>query len=157
MIFVKYPDVKGDCNVDGYVDQLMVDSFQFGVGLGVGRNGPSAERTTSVPQFSEISFSRSGDAATPQLMQLCASATPKSEVIITITREDNGKHLPMTEIKLSDVFISSISCSSGGDVPHESLSLNFDTIVIDYTSQKSAGGQEGKTTFGWDLGKNTKK
>lgn len=157
MIFIKFPDVKGPSTVNGFVDQLMVDSMQFGVSLGVTSNGPAAGRTTSIPQFSEISFSRTGDTATPQLLQLCASGTSKPTVVITITREDNGDHLTNTEITLTNVFVSGISFSSSGGSPYESLSLNYDSIKVDYTSQKVGGGQEGKTPFGWDLRQNKAK
>lgn len=151
MLFINIPDVQGPSEVTGFEKQLIVDSMQFGMGIGVTSTGPAADRTTSIPSFSELSFTRTSDTATPQLMQLCAGAKPKDKVIITITREDSDAHLALVEITLTNVYVTNLSLSSGGDMPHESFSLNYDTIKVDYTSQKKAGGKQGKTPFGWDI------
>jgi len=55
---------------------------------------------------------------------------------------------------LTDVIISNLSVSSGGDLPSESFSLNYAVIKAKYTKQKEEGGQEGVAPFGWDISKN---
>jgi len=52
------------------------------------------------------------------------------------------------------VILSGFSVSSGGDLPSESISLNYAAIKVDYTKQKEEGGQEGVAPFGWDISKN---
>jgi type VI secretion system secreted protein Hcp len=57
-------------------------------------------------------------------------------------------------VTLTDVILNGLSVSSGGDLPQESVSLNYAAIKVEYTKQKEEGGQEGIAPFGWDLSKN---
>lgn len=157
-IFVKFPDgtIKGQTQVDKFKDQLEVNSFQFGVGLGVSQASTNQTRSTSHPSFSEVVVSRVSDSASPQLLQHCAGGiTLAGDTIITFTREDKGETLSLIVMKLTDVILSSVSLSSGGDEPSESISLNFAQITVEYTKQKEEGGKEGVAPFGWDISKNT--
>lgn len=156
-IFVKFPDgtVKGQTQVEGFKDTLEVSSFQFGAGLSVTSGTSNQTRSTSHPSFSEINVTRVSDSATPQLLQHLASATTMAgDTVITFTREDNNATLSLIVIKLTDVILSSVSLSSGGDEPQESISLNYAKITVEYTKQKEEGGKEGVAPFGWDLSKN---
>ncbi|REN18930.1 Hcp1 family type VI secretion system effector, partial [Mycobacterium tuberculosis] len=84
-------------------------------------------------------------------MQKLASGTVLAgDTIITFPREDKDGLLPLLVITLTDVIISNLSVSSGGDLPSESFSLNYAVIKAKYTKQKEEGGQEGVAPFGWD-------
>ncbi len=156
-IFIKFPDgtVKGQTQVEGFKDTLEVFSFQFGVGLPVTSGTSNQTRSTGHASFSEITVSRVSDSATPQLLQHLASATTLAgETVITFTREDNNKTLNLIVMKLTDVILSGVSLSSGGDEPQESISLNYAKITLEYTKQKEEGGMEGVAPFGWDISLN---
>ena len=76
------------------------------------------------------------------------------DTTITFTREDKGVTLNLIVIKLTDVILSGVSLSSGGDEPQESISLNYAKITLEYTKQKEEGGKEGVAPFGWDISLN---
>ncbi|MFZ4622618.1 MAG: Hcp family type VI secretion system effector [Rhodoferax sp.] len=150
--------IKGACKLEGYIDKLQVDSFQWGAGIGISAAGAAnTTRTVSTPSISEVTLSRSSDKATPQLLKMLTKpvASPIGKVIISFTRNDavaqNAKYMEFT---LEDVFISGLSISSGGDTPSESLSLNFSKITVDYFVQGLEGTADGKESFIYDASKN---
>ncbi|CAA2103484.1 Hcp family type VI secretion system effector [Variovorax paradoxus] len=154
-IYLKLPGVTGQTQIEGHKDELEVQSFQFGAGLAVTAGTSNQERTSGKPSFSEITVTRSSDSATPQLLQkLAGGEVFAGDTIISFPREDKSGLLPLMVVTLTDVILSSFSVSSGGDIPHESISLNFAAIKVEYTKQKEEGGQEGIAPFGWDLSKN---
>ncbi|RSZ36018.1 MULTISPECIES: type VI secretion system tube protein Hcp [unclassified Variovorax] len=154
-IYLKIPGVTGQTQIEGHKDELEVQSFQFGAGLAVTAGTSNQERTAGKPSFSEITVTRTSDSATPQLLQKLASGTVLAgDTIITFPREDKDGLLPLLVITLTDVIISNLSVSSGGDLPSESFSLNYAVIKAKYTKQKEEGGQEGVAPFGWDISKN---
>lgn len=154
-IYLKIPGVTGQTQIEGHKDEMEVQSFQFGVGLPVTAGTSNQERTSGKPSFSEVMVTRTTDSATPQLLQkLAGGEVLEGDTIITFPREDKSGLLPLMIVTLTDVIISSYSVSSGGDLPTESISLNFAVIKVDYTKQKEEGGQEGIAPFGWDISKN---
>ena len=156
-IYVKFPDgtIKGQTQVDLFKDCLEVNSFQFGAGLSVTSATTNQTRSTGHAHCSEVTLSRVSDSATPQLLQHLAEAqTLAGDTTITFTREDKGVTLNLIVIKLTDVILSGVSLSSGGDEPQESISLNYAKITLEYTKQKEEGGKEGVAPFGWDISLN---
>lgn len=154
-IYLKIPGVKGQTQVDGHKDELEVNSFQFGAGIAVTNTTTNQDRTSGVPSFSEITVSRTSDSATPQLLQkLSQGEVLAGDSIITFVREDKGVLLKLITVTMTDVVVSGVSLSSGGEPPMESISLNFAKIKVEYTKQKEEGGQEGIAPFGWDISLN---
>jgi type VI secretion system secreted protein Hcp len=154
-IYIKLPDIKGQTQVDGHKEELEVESFQFGAGIAVTNTTTNQERTSGKPSFSEVTVTRTSDSATPQLLQKLAQGDVfTGDTIISFVREDKGTLLKLIVITLTDVILSGVSLSSGGDVPTESISLNYAKIKVDYTKQKEEGGQEGVAPFGWDISLN---
>jgi type VI protein secretion system component Hcp len=70
-------------------------------------------------------------------------------------RADGDKRVPYLKITLSDVIVSSVQISGGGEVPMESVTFNYGKIEWEYTKQNIKGGAAGgKSTGSWDLAKN---
>jgi type VI protein secretion system component Hcp len=57
---------------------------------------------------------------------------------------------------LNDVLVSSVSSggASGGDVPTESVTLNYGRIKFEYYQQRIDGSFILAGTFGWDILRN---
>ncbi|QNK68935.1 Hcp family type VI secretion system effector [Variovorax sp. PAMC26660] len=155
-IYIKFPGITGQTQVEGHKDELEVSSFSFGAQISVTSITTNKTRTLDKPNFSDISLSRYCDSATPQLLQKLASGEVfKGETIISFTREDNGALLDLIVMKLTDAILSSLQLSSGGDPPSESLSLNYSKIEIAYKQQKKEGGPDGVAPFVWNVATNT--
>ncbi|RYZ11872.1 MAG: type VI secretion system tube protein Hcp, partial [Comamonadaceae bacterium] len=150
------PTINGQSTIKGYEKTLEVLSFSHSVSIATSPGMTNAERTGGKPNFSDLSFSRYTDSATPQLMQACAGGTVlDGDTILTVARNDeSGAVLPMVVFTLKDVVISMVSTSGGGDLPMESVSLTYSHIKVDYHVQKIAGGLEGVTPFVFNVATN---
>lgn len=152
------PAIKGEVTAEGYKDQIALDSFQFGAGVGVDSPvGNAGKRSTSAASLSEIVVTTSLDNATgPMLDKLCAG-TSIDKITISFSKASskdavgNDKYLIIT---LEDVFFSAVSLSSGGDAPAVSISLNFGKIKAEYHKSDEKGVLTKGLGFGWDLGLN---
>jgi type VI secretion system secreted protein Hcp len=154
MIYLKIDSIKGNCTDDGFKEQIMVDSFQHGLSLALTNHGKNSDRTAGGPSFSEMSFSKVMDSSTPLLYAACAGARPLKTAVVTVTRDENDKHMTTVVYNLGEAMISSISTSgSSGGMPHESFSIHFTTITSQVTQQNTDSTKKGVAPFGWDLKK----
>jgi type VI secretion system secreted protein Hcp len=144
-IYVKYEGIKGDVTAEGYTDFFEVQSFQWGVGRGIGSPlGGSKDREASTPSVSEITVTKTQDNATTELLRQALWGEGK-KVEIKFTKTDKDKFEAYLEIDLEECMISGYSASSGGDRPTESLSLNFTKITlnnIEMASKNEAGSPD---------------
>ncbi|MES1265632.1 MAG: type VI secretion system tube protein Hcp [Variovorax sp.] len=153
---IKIPTIVGQTTFEGYKDNLEVLSYSHGVAMQVTHGVSNSERTAGRPNFQDFTITRYSDSATPQLMQACAGGTTlKGDTVFTIARNDESAAvLPLIVITLANVVITSISMSGGGDMPVETVTLNFTHMKLDYTVQKAEGGKEGVTPFVFNLATN---
>jgi type VI secretion system secreted protein Hcp len=152
-IYLNYtsPAITGDVTATGYEKWLEVDSFQWGVGRGIGSaQGSSGNREASTPSISEITVTKRQDESSGKLLQECYNGVGTATVTITFVRTGS----PATEYLsfiLTNVMISGLSMSSGGDRPSESLSLNFTKIEVDIIPQNADGTAGSKFPVTYDL------
>ncbi len=151
-------DIKGEVTATGYIDEIELTSLQVGVGIGVASpSGGGGKRTHSAASFSEVTASKAFDNASGLIFDKLAAGTAVPEVVITFVRASgkdkagNDKYLTIT---LSDVLFSGWSMSSGGEMPSESVSLNYGKIKIDYMKSDKDGVLTQGTIAGWDLATN---
>jgi type VI secretion system secreted protein Hcp len=149
------PEIKGEVTAEGYKDQIALNSFQFGAGVGVDSpTGNAGKRSTTAASLSEITVTTSLDNATgPMLDKLCAG-TAVDKITISFAKASskdavgNDKYLIIT---LENVFFSGVSLSSGGEAPSVSISLNYAKIKAEYHKSDVGGVLTKGLGFGWDL------
>jgi type VI secretion system secreted protein Hcp len=132
-IFLKYGDLKGEVTATTHKEWIQLHSFQWGVGRGISAGvGGASKREASAPSVSEVTVTKSFDAASPLLLKEALGG--KAAVIkIDLTQtDDKGSHIAYQKYILTDCLVSGYSVSSGGDRPEESLSLNFNKIDSEY-------------------------
>lgn len=132
-IYMKYASIKGEVPQTTHKDWIEVQSFQWGVGRGVGQGlGGGSQRESSAPTCSEVVVTKVFDISSPLLLKE-ALGGKAVEVKVEITQTDNsGKHVAFQKYVLTDTLISGYSISSGGARPAESISLNFLKIDSEY-------------------------
>lgn len=150
-IYMKFGSINGDVTTDGYKDWISLDSFQLGVGRGIGSAaGGLDNREGSEPSVSEVTISKQMDKASPKLFQDAVGGDLGAKVQIAFTTTTKDKVDKYLEYELTNCGLSGYSVSSGGDRPTESLSLNFTKIVWSFTAKDAkVGGSPEKV--GWDL------
>ena len=154
-IYVKYtsPNITGDVTTQGYAGQMEIQSFQWGIGRGVGSpTGASGNREASTPSVSEITLTKMLDQASGDLLKEAFSGAGKATAVIAMVRTDGGGGVTYLEYTLTNVMLSGYSISSGGDRPSESISLNFTKIEAKFTPQKDDGTAGTPATVTYDLG-----
>jgi type VI secretion system secreted protein Hcp len=150
-IYMKFGDIKGLVETEGFKDWVELNSFQWGAGRGVGSaTGSSKEREASAPSISEITVTKVFDEASNKLLldALAGELNSKVEIKFTVTTKNQTDTFLAYE--LTNCGISGYSISSGGDRPSESLSLNFTKITTTYNARESAG-KSSPNTVGYDL------
>ena len=78
--------------------------------------------------FSDFSFSKLLDKASPKLAQACAAGTHFDKIEVELCRAGTEKVVFM-KIQLTDSIISHIGLSASGDFPTESVGLNYGKIL----------------------------
>jgi type VI secretion system secreted protein Hcp len=150
-IYMKYGSIKGPVTTDGFKDWIELDSFHWGVGRSVGTAARGAySREHSEPTLSEITVTKRTDVASPKLFLDAVAGKLDNKVEIKFTTTTKGKVETFLTYKLENTGLSGFSASSGGDMPVESLSLNFTKISTTFTGFDPAisGSPE---TVGYDL------
>ncbi|PXW97472.1 type VI secretion system secreted protein Hcp [Sphaerotilus hippei] len=151
VIILEIKDVKGNCQIDKYQGQIIIQSFSHGVSLPLQMDTSNTERTAGRPIFQEMSFSKMADMSTPVLYAACVEGRKLGDAKIHIGRNENGVFMSVIEYVLTNAMVSNISTSGGGGIPGDSFSLNFTKITMDFTQQKSDSTKKGTANFGWDL------
>ena len=153
MILLKFDtEIKGDATVDAHENWITVDSFQLGVGRSIQASGGGKSRDTSNPSFSEATFTKSTDMASPDLwfQAICGKSLVKAHVHFYQTSGAETPGRVYLTYELEEPIVSSYSLSSGGERPTESVSLNFTKILKqfdDWSGDKVTTGTPKK----WDV------
>ena len=149
-IYMKFGSFKGASTTEGFKDWIELDSFQWGVGRGIGSAARGAEsREASEPSISEVVTKRM-DKSSPSLLTDAMAGQLNAKVEIKFTTTTKNQVTDFLTYELTNTGLSGYSVSSGGDMPVESLSLNFTKIAVTYkgTAPDVSGTPE---TVGYDL------
>lgn len=150
-IFMCYGSITGDVTTSGFENWTELQSFQWGVGRGVGSAmSGSMSRESSIPSISEIVATKMMDSASPGLWTDAVAGMFNTAVTITFTTTSQGQTEKFLSYELTDCGLSGYSVSSGGDMPSESISLNFAKVSWTLTPVKPDGSGT-PVTQGYDL------
>ena len=150
-LYMKYGSIKGPVTTEGFKDWVECKSFQWGIGRAIGTAARgSYSREHSEPTISEITVTKLTDVASPKLMLDAVAGKLDSKVEIKFTTTTKGKVETFLTYKLENAGISHYSMHSGGDMPIESLSLNFTKITKTFTGMEP-GITGSPETVGYDL------
>lgn len=148
-LFMKIDGIEGESKVDGYEKQLELTSMSNGVAVAVSSVVHGHERTHDLPNFTEMSFTKVSDKASPKLFEAAFKAEVLKTIKVTQCREDKGKILAQVEYELHEPIITNYSTSSGGETPMETFGINFTGIKMTWVVQKEGGGKEGNVAVEW--------
>lgn len=142
--------IKGDVTAEGYVDQIEIFSFQWGIGRGVdSAMGSSKNRQASAPSISEVVITKALDDSTAKILEEALDGKDAT-VTISFVRTGSPAVLYLKYI-LQKVIMSGYSISSGGDRPSESISLNFTKVEINVIPEKDDATEDSKIPVIYDL------
>jgi type VI secretion system secreted protein Hcp len=126
-IYMKYGAIKGGVAAAGHEGWIELNSFQWSVGRAISSPTGSSGREISAPSISEIVVTKPTDIATVALLREALEGGGQ-DVSIDFCKTDQGKVTVYLSYTLNDTLISGDAIGSGGDLPEESISLNFTKI-----------------------------
>ncbi|MGC9270468.1 Hcp family type VI secretion system effector, partial [Acidiphilium sp.] len=147
-VYMKYDTIAGDVTTEGFKDWIELNSVQWGVGRGISMQSGSGEgRESSLPSLSEITITKDYDKASSDLLKEALSGAAKPvKIAFTRTGKAGSGTENYLEIDMTEVIMSGLSMSSGGDKPSESLSLNYSTISFKNTPMSDSGASSTPVT-----------
>ena len=147
-IFLNLTDIKGESADSKHKDEIVVQSWAWGIAQQVihsGGGGSGAGKAS----FEDLHFTHQIDKASPLLMLACASGRHIRDATLTVRKA--GKTLQeFLIVKLKDVLVTSVDPAVNDDT-HESVTLNFAQVDLEYKPQKADGSLGPGIHFGWDL------
>ncbi len=148
---MKYGSINGPVSTKGFEKWIELSSFQWGSGRAIGSAARgSTSREHSEPSLSEVTVAKLTDVASPKLFLELVAGKLDNKVTIKFTTTTKGAIDTFLTFELTDCGVSGYSLSSGGEMPQESISLNFTKISKTFKGLDPdiAGTPE---TVGYDL------
>ena len=146
-IYMKYASINGSATAQSHEQWITCGSIQWGGGRAIGTpTGSAKNREASMVSISEVVITKNQDDASPELLKRSYVGTDGEDVTIHLTTTSNEGVNTIMELLLTNTLVSGFSCSSGGDRPTESVSLNFTKIESTFHNQ-ALEGTEASTPF----------
>ncbi len=150
-IYLKLGKIDGGVTESDHVDWIDIASMQFGSGRAVTTpTGTATNRSATAPSISEITLSKTFDKSSNNLFNEAVVGKGQDAKIHFMRSQADGMEM-FLEYTLTEAMVSSYSMSSGGDVPSETISLNFTKVEMRYLPTKTDGGLGSALTAGYDL------
>lgn len=148
--FLKIDGIPGEATDRNHAGQIDIESFSWGAtnaGAAAATGGAGAGKVS----FSDFSFAKLQDKASPLLLQFAASGKviPKVTLYGVSAGEQRVDYMTIT---LSEVLITSFqSAGSAGSAQMDSVSVNFAKIQYEYRPLGADGKFGPAVRAGWDL------
>lgn len=145
--FLKIEGVDGESTDKGHKNEIDVLSWSWGEtnSTSLGSGGAGAGKVI----MQDFHFTKTVDKASPKLFLHTADGRHFPKATLTVRRTERPQEY--LKIELENVLVSSYQVSgSGGTVPTDSFSLNFEKIKWTYQTESEV------IQDGWDLGTNTR-
>ena len=134
--FLNVDGIPGDSTAAGYAGQIVVNSWQFGVGRTLVTGNPASAAKVNCADFV---FAKILDVSSPGLLRESLGGSAISKVVLSGTRTATPDQVLFLRITFTNVLESSYAMSSGGDTPTESVSFNYGTLLVEYRAQNTDG------------------
>jgi len=153
-------DIPGECTIEGFKDQIVLESFSFGVSNNGSTDPSNGTRTLGKGSISGVNVGKQFDLASAKMMQYCMTSTVIPKAVITVGQEVNKAFEKLLEVVLENCYVqfNSTSVTGGeGSRPHDGFALDFSKITVTYKPQVVKGEKKGQNQFIWDLATNVDK
>ncbi|NWB94256.1 Hcp family type VI secretion system effector, partial [Pseudomonas agarici] len=143
-MFLKLGDIKGESKDQQHRDEIEIQSIQWGMNQSGSMHTGSGGGSGKV-SINNLSFSKSMDKSSPNLMAACSSGKHFPEATLTVRKAGGTSPVEYLVITLKEVMVASYGTNGnqGGDILHEDIALNFAKVEVSYQSQKADGGKDG--------------
>ncbi len=142
-IKIEGPDVEGEAADSDHTNEIQVLSWSHSFNQPTSPVRVSAgSGTVEKANHSDFSFTKYTDSSTDDLLKLCWQGNQIEKCTFTAYRADgDNEPVEYLKIEMEKVIISNVSIGGGtGDVPTETVSLNYGKVTYTYKKQKTEDG-----------------
>lgn len=151
-IFLKLGDIKGESTDARHRDEIDVLSWDWGVEQGVAAIAGGGAGTAGKPKLRNLRFAHQIDAASPFLMNACATGKHPKDATMTV-RRSGAQGLDVITVRLSGVAVASVTAEvngANGDL-FETVTLSFSKINFDYMPTNADGAAGAPIAFAYSV------
>ena len=146
-IYMKVPDTKGTVTARGYENEIELNSLQFSASHPVITGQIAGQRLVD-PSLSEVVITKRLDLSSSSLLRFTLDHRFLDKLTFNFTRTSAGATETFLQIVLRETLLTGYSFSSSGDIPVESLSINYIAIefvhfAVDAAGRTVSGGPDG--------------
>jgi type VI secretion system secreted protein Hcp len=151
-IFLKIDGIDSDATDKSHETWIACTSMNMGTVRPMNvETGRGMQRETTNPEFEEISLTMPMHKGSPKVFMASIVGKAKTVTIhVTRTAEASGASNYL-ELTLTNTFVTNYAMSTGGDMPTESISLNFTKMRCVYKPNKPDGTPGDQVPVGYDL------
>jgi type VI secretion system secreted protein Hcp len=149
-MFLKLDGIKGESTDSKHKGDIEIESFQWGVGRGIGSatGGAGAGKTS----FQTFKITKTLDKSSPLLLGAATSGKHIKEADLLFAHKAGGKQTDYLEIKLENVLISSVQDGgSAKGAPQENVTFSFQKAEEIYLGAN--GKSQGKVNINFAANK----
>ena len=155
--FLRIDGIEGESTDSKHAGWLDVDSWSWGETHPAAPAGGGGGGGAGKVSFGDFAFITRVSKASPKLFLACASGQhiKEAKLVGRRTGKDQQDFLTWT---FSNVLVAAYQTggAEGGDLPRDSVSLNFSKVSVEYKGQKADGSLDTAVTAGWDSKTNKK-
>ncbi|MGA2890548.1 MAG: type VI secretion system tube protein Hcp [Terracidiphilus sp.] len=154
--YLNIASIPGEATTQNFAGQIKLLSFSWG-GSQLSSVGGTGGSGTGKVDLSDFTFTKHLDKATPKLFNAMCSGQHVDSAVLSATKAGAGGGTGGVYLKItfSEVFVTSLNTSASDDVPSETVTITYNKIKIEYSTQDKQGTltQAGSVTY--DLAANT--
>lgn len=146
---IKFDGIEGESTDQAHKGEIESQSWSWGVS-NAGPTGAGGGSAVGKATPGDFHFLHLYDKASPILAKLCASGKRVKSAVLSVRKSGEGQK-DFLKITLSDVFITSVAASAGGDAVMESVALAYAKIAVAYQPQDPNGTLGTAVKFAWEV------
>ena len=153
-VFLKIEGVEGESKDHKHGKEIDVMSYSWGLsqtGTMHGQGGGGAGKAN----FADMTISMPFNKASAHVALACATGKHFPKAVLTCRKAGDEQYDYLT-YTMTDVIVSNYSTGGAGEVPVDSVSLNFAKIESEYFEQDAKGKVTKASTFGYNIKENKK-
>ncbi len=147
--FLKIDGIPGESQDSKHKDEIQLMSWSWGetqTGTMAFGGGGGAGKVN----MHDFTFVMSVNKASPKLLLACANGEHIKNATL-VARKAGKQQQEYLTIKFTDLLVSAFQTGGSGDVPTDSISLNYSKIEYEYKEQNIDGTLKGPVKVYYDL------
>jgi type VI secretion system secreted protein Hcp len=151
-IYLKLDKIESDAGDDKHKGWIACDSCAWGAQRSMAlKTGAGMARRSDGARLNEVTLRMKMHKGSPKVfLASLTGGAQKAKIEVTRAGDTSGA-LNVLNMELADAYVSSYQVDYDGDVPWETITLNYTKITKEYRPPKPHGGVGDNIPTGFDL------